>query len=232
MPINMMTGEKYNIDYEKMRIELMEMSIFHNKQIQKLYVDKWITELMEADKTSTNMYFDPANKVNIVQEKLEAPETFHTLVKYKNNNMYIHFRVSRINQLIKMQGLTESDAQEIGIEEFEQRINWTETDKLVERGDPIIIVPFTIGRYLKELVVDGNHRVTTAIKNKKKSIKAFPVSAQWLVDNNLFSTSFDKLLYIFQNEVVWIGSFYNQMVADERILIAHSYFSSGEVKVS
>lgn len=234
MPINMMTGEKYRIDYKKLQIELMNMPIFHNKNIQQMYVDKWVAELMEADVDSTNSYLDPANKELMVREKLEAPETFQTVVHMKDNEMYIHFRVSRILQKLKMSGITEADATDISIEEFKEKkiINWTETNKTVEREDPIIIVPFTIGETYKELVIDGNHRITTAIKNNKKTLKAIILDPNEMVANHLFSSSFDLLLYIFQNETVWMGSHFLQNVPDERILMTHSFFMSGNVNVA
>ena len=40
MPINMITEQKYDIDYQKMRNELMELNIFHDKNIQQKYVDR------------------------------------------------------------------------------------------------------------------------------------------------------------------------------------------------
>ncbi len=54
MPINMMTGKTYSINYPNMRKELMGMKIFHDKELQQMYVDKWVEELMEADKKLSN----------------------------------------------------------------------------------------------------------------------------------------------------------------------------------
>ena len=166
MPINMMTGKPYGINYPNMRKELMEMKIFHDKELQQMYVDKWVAELMEADKNSVASYTDPNNQSMIMMEKMEAPETFQTIVNMQENELLIHFRVSRIIQMLQMSGITEADAIEISIDEFIDKkvINWTSTDSIVDREDPIIIFPFTIGKTYKELVVDGNHRVTTAIQ--------------------------------------------------------------------
>ncbi len=235
MPINMLTGKKYDIDYQKMKYELMEMNIFHNKTTQQMYVDKWIATLMKADEDSVNSYFNPHNQELILKEKLEAPETFQTLVKMNSNDIYIHFRVSRIIQILKKCGITESDALEIEISEFKAHkiINWTETDAIVNREDPIIVVPFTIGRTYKELVIDGNHRLSSAIKENKESVRAYYVMPEFLVGNNLFSTTFDLLMYVFQNEVVWMGSFYNgNNDSKESILITDSYLICGKVNVS
>ncbi len=111
-------------------------------------------------------------------------------------------------------------------------INWTETDCLVDREDPITIFPFTIGKIYKELVVDGNHRVTTAIQKKKKTIKAIIIEPNAAVSNHMLSSSFDELLYVFQNEVVWMEAHYNQNIEDEKLLIMQSFFASGAVNVA
>lgn len=235
MPINMITEQKYDIDYQKMRNELMELNIFHDKNIQQKYVSMWIGELMNADSISVNSYFDSQNRELLLKEKLEAPEIFQTLVRMKNNDMYIHFRVSRIIQMLKMNKVTKADAQDIEIDEFtsHRTIIWTETEKTVENDDPIIIVPFTIGKTYKELVIDGNHRITTAIRARKKIIKAFIVSPYTIVANNLLSSIFDLLLYVFQNEVVWMGSFYNKnKFSDEQALVDNSFLLSRKVNVA
>lgn len=234
MPINMMTGKPYGINYPNMRKELMEMKIFHDKELQQMYVDKWVAELMEADKNSVASYTDPNNQSMIMMEKMEAPETFQTIVNMQENELLIHFRVSRIIQMLQMSGITEADAIEISIDEFIDKkvINWTSTDSIVDREDPIIIFPFTIGKTYKELVVDGNHRVTTAIQKKKKMIKAIIVDPDAAVLNHMLSSSFDELLYVFQNEVVWMGSHYNENIEDEKMLIMQSFFMCGNVNVA
>ena len=234
MPINMMTGKPYGISYPNMRKELMEMKIFHDKELQKMYIDKWVAELMEADKNSVTSYTNPNNQSMIMMEKMEAPETFQTIVNMQENELLIHFRVSRIIQMLQMSGITEADAIEISIDEFIDKkvINWTSTDSIVDREDPIIIFPFTIGKTYKELVVDGNHRVTTAIQKKKKTVKAIIVDPNDAVLNHMLSSSFDELLYVFQNEVVWMGSHYNENIEDEKMLIMQSFFMCGNVNVA
>ncbi len=235
MPINMITGQKYSIDYQKMRNELMELNIFNDKTIQQKYVDTWVNELMNADSISVSSYFDPNNRELLLKEKLEAPEIFQALVKMKTNDMYIHFRVSRIIQMLKINNVSEADAQDIEIGEFtsHRTISWTETEKNVENDKPIIIVPFMIGKTYKELVIDGNHRITTAIREGKKYIKAFILSSQAVVENKLLSSSFDLLLYVFQNELVWMGSFYNKNnIYDEQALITNSFLISGKINIA
>jgi len=235
MPINIITGQTYEIDYQKLRIELMEMDIFRDKSLQQMYVDKWVAELMLADTDSVKSYLEPNNQELIKKEKQEAPETFQTLVKWKDSDIYVHFRVSRIKQMLEKAGVTEADAQEIALEEFaaHKRIRWTETEDVAEGETPILMVPFTIGETEKNLVIDGNDRITTALKNKKKSIKAITINPEGLIKNHLLSSSFDLLYYIFQNEVVWMASFYHEKdIPDEQMLITQSFFASGNVNIT
>lgn len=70
---------------------------------------------MEADKNSVTSYTDPNNQSMIMMEKMEAPETFQTIVNMQENELLIHFRVSRIIQMLQMSGITEADAIEISL---------------------------------------------------------------------------------------------------------------------
>ncbi len=191
MPINMLTEQKYEIDYVKLHEEMMELPIFSNKGIQSMYIDNWVNSLRQADENSVESYFDPNNRVLAAKEKKEAPETFQTVVNLKTAEAYIHFRVSRIIQILEMNGVDASQAISIDIDEFKEkkRINWTETKDEGTKNEPIIIVPFTIGKTFKELVIDGNHRITKAIRDNQKDIKAFFVAPEALVDNHLLSVS-------------------------------------------
>lgn len=229
-----MINKQYQVDYDSMRSELSKLQIFHDKNLQQLYIDKWIEVLEEADSVSVKSFFAPQNAFLLVKERQEAPELFQTIVKMKSNDLLIHFRISRIIQAMQMVGISESNAEELNVEDFisKQQFNWTQTDATNKRDDPILIVPFTLGKTYKYLVIDGNHRIATAIRNKQDKIKAIFLAPEFLVNGNLFVSLFDKMLYIFQNEIVWIGSFYNKNINDERYLITNSFLSNGQINVS
>lgn len=57
------------------------------------------------------------------------------------------------------------------------------------------MVPLTVDKFYKWLVIDGNHRITHAIE---KSIKALLLPHDVLNERNFFSTGFDKFLYFFK----------------------------------
>lgn len=235
MPINLLTGEQYSVDYQKLRAEMMNLKLFHQEDIQRRYVDTWISTLEKADRNTVKSYFSPSKQSLFLQEMQEAPEIFQTVVKMQGNEMYLHFRVSRICQTLEMSGIHEDYSQDFEVEEFKEHktINWTETVDTVKRDDPILIVPFTIGSTYKLLVIDGNHRITTAIRQDKKSIKGIVLDPTALVENQLLSTQFDIYLYVLQNEVVWIGSEYpNTNSFDENKLLEKIYFVSKKVQAA
>lgn len=234
MPINLITGEEYNIDYQELRADMMNLELFHQEDLQLRYVDEWISTLEKADKITVESYFDPEQQDLLFREMIEAPEVFQTVVNMQGNEMYLHFRVSRIRQTLEILGINEDYAQDFEIEDFKEHntINWMETVDTVERDDPILIVPFTIGRTYKLLVIDGNHRITTAIRQNRKRIKGIVFDSTALVKNHLLSTQFDLYLYILQNEVVWIGSKYPNNSSDETKLLEEIYFASRKVHVA
>lgn len=230
MPVNNMNGKVYKINYETLRDELMGLpAIFADKQLQMMYIDKWIEVLNIADENTCRSFTEPQNQKMIEKENLEAPEKFQTVVNYKSNTLYIHFRVSRMRQILKSSDPSGKMSQEISLDEFTKgkQMNWVATEDTVSiKSEPIIIVPFTIDEAYKMLVVDGNHRITEAIKKGKKTINAYVLDANWIVQGNLFCSEFDKMLYIFQNEMVDIATWIKRDGMSDKDAIKKSYFVS------
>lgn len=148
--------------------------------------------------------------------------------------MFIHFRVSRIIQMIEQSGASLDNAINIDIKEFtdkNMRINWIPTTDIVKiKTQPIIIAPLTVDKFYQWLVIDGNHRITHAIAEREKSVKAFSLDPNALVEGNLFSTGFDKFLYIFQNEMIALASYIHRDGYSDEEAIKLAYFCSGKVQ--
>lgn len=53
------------------------------------------------------------------------------------------------------------------------------------KSNPILLVPLTIGRYEKFVVIDGNHRLTKWKMEEKKDIPCYILDGQALIDNNV-----------------------------------------------
>lgn len=234
MPINMMTEKIYRINYCDWAKELYAKPIFINKNIQKIYVDKWIQILKEQDELSCKDFFDPQIRGMMLKEKVEAPEIFQLPVYYNSNSLYIHFRVSRIIQMIENSKISTDDLSEIDINEFTDKrrnINWTQTKDGVDiKTQPILMAPLTIGKYYQWIVIDGNHRITDAIAKGRKKIKSIDLDPNWLVQNNLFCNGFDKYLYVFQNEMVVLGTYIHKERCSDEKAFALSYIFSKSVQ--
>lgn len=234
MPVDFMSDKIYKVDYTAWKRELSQMPIFDSGEVQKIYLDKWMEILKAQDGFACRDYNNPKMKMLMLKEKMEAPENFQIPVNYETNTMFIHFRVSRIIQMIEQSGASLDNAINIDIKEFtdkNMRINWTPTTDIVKiKTQPIIIVPLTVDKFYQWLVIDGNHRITHAIAEREKSVKAFSLDPNALVEGNLFSTGFDKFLYIFQNEMIALASYIHRDGYSDEEAIKLAYFCSGKVQ--
>lgn len=234
MPVDFMSDKIYKVDYTAWKRELSQMPIFDSGEVQKIYLDKWMEILKAQDGFACRDYNNPKMKMIMLKEKMEAPENFQIPVNYETNTMFIHFRVSRIIQMIEQSGASLDNAINIDIKEFtdkNMRINWTPTTDIVKiKTQPIIIAPLTVDKFYQWLVIDGNHRITHAIAEREKSVKAFSLDPNALVEGNLFSTGFDKFLYIFQNEMIALASYIHRDGYSDEEAIKLAYFCSGKVQ--
>ena len=234
MPVDFMSDKIYKVDYTAWKRELSQMPIFDSGEVQKIYLDKWMEILKAQDGFACRDYNNPKMKMLMLKEKMEAPENFQIPVNYETNTMFIHFRVSRIIQMIEQSGASLDNAINIDIKEFtdkNMRINWTPTTDIVKiKKQPIIIAPLTVDKFYQWLVIDGNHRITHAIAEREKSVKAFSLDPNALVEGNLFSTGFDKFLYIFQNEMIALASYIHRDGYSDEEAIKLAYFCSGKVQ--
>ena len=234
MPVDFMSDKIYKVDYTAWKRELSQMPIFDSGEVQKIYLDKWMEILKAQDGFACRDYNNPKMKMLMLKEKMEAPENFQIPVNYETNTMFIHFRVSRIIQMIEQSGVSLDNAINIDIKEFtdkNMRINWTPTTDIVKiKTQPIIIAPLTVDKFYQWLVIDGNHRITHAIAEREKSVKAFSLDPNALVEGNLFSTGFDKFLYTFQNEMIALASYIHRDGYSDEEAIKLAYFCSGKVQ--
>lgn len=239
MPIeinNSYDFKEYKIDYSNWREELSRLKIFNDKKIQEKYLDTWMEVLRKSDNASVEFFSKPKNKLLAIKERNEAPEIYQQTIVYNSNTVYVHFRVSRILQVIEGNGGNEKHIQKIDLKKFIEKksIDWTETDIYSDVKDtPILLVPFNIGQYIQSVVIDGNHRITAAIMNKKREIEGIYLNPQSIVENNLFCSDFDKLMYVFHNELIWVGSncILEKNNHDDIEILKNTYFMSGKVNI-
>lgn len=231
MPINLMENKIYEIDYEGWIEEFKKIELFNDKKLQEDYIRKWLAILGRCDVESIRNFMDKNNRRLLVKELSEAPEVFQVPVIYANNTMYVHFKVSRINQLLEVHGIPENEIEKINLSEFlslDRTIHWAQTrDKVDLKSTPILLVPMSIANYTC-VVIDGNHRITDAIEKKAPFVRAVTLDSNYLVESNLFSTEFDKLLYVFQNEIVALALYAKDGVPIKEVF-KKSYLCTGQM---
>lgn len=228
MPINYLTNEHYVIDYEGLYHELMERCFLKNVRLQSDYLKLWLSELKRNDEIEVEQFKDKDFRKRMLKENSEAPEKYMMEIKYKVGTINIFFRVSRL--LEAMGDVPENMVQYIDSNEFTKDNRCIKWDRAKVMGavktSPIILAPMTIDEYVKFIVIDGNHRLTSWIDNKKENIPCCIMDGQALIDNNMFCSSFSKLMYIFQNEIVALATYAMRDNINEVVLMNRSYFKT------
>lgn len=107
-----------------------------------------------------------------------------------------------------------------------QCIYWTKVEENVEsyagNNQPIIAVPYFSGKN-NLLVIDGNHRLTYSVKHNASGVRTLIISEQSTIEQQIFSSSFDKMFYIFNNELVRFGNKTAEGYRDDFGMIQKSY---------
>ena len=80
------------------------------------------------------------------------------------------------------------------------------------------------------LVIDGNHRITYALENNISNIKTMTISEQSVIEQQLFSSTFEKLFYIFRNELCRFENETMEGNNNDRSLIEKSYLCNKRVQ--
>lgn len=233
MPVNFMEHKIYSINYNKLYSELMEETFLDNTELQSNYLKFWIEQLKQQDQIEVEQFNDKNFIQLMLREDLEAPEKYKLEVVYESGTINIFFRVSRILQLLKLVSDSKDRIQYLPTLDFvgeSSYIKWDKTDCLTFiKSDPILLVPLTMDKYIKLVTIDGNHRLTVWTINEKKDIPCVILDGQGLIDNNMFCSGFSKLMYIFQNEIVALGTFTKRDHIDSISLMNKTYFKTGKL---
>lgn len=232
MPVNFLTHKNYSINYEELYNELMSNPFLDNIQIQSMYLKLWIQQLKEQDEIEVKQFKDDNFVQLMLKEDFEAPERYMLDINYKSGTINIFFRVSRILQLIQSTNNT-GGVQEIPIKDFTKTnsyIKWNKTEYSSHvKESPILLIPMTIDKYIKLIVVDGNHRLTEWEKIGRQKIPCYIIDAQCIIDNNFLCSGFSKLMYIFQNEIVALGTYTKRDHINAMILMNKFFFKTGKI---
>lgn len=207
MPIDFESKKIYNVDFDELYKEINGAVLLDDKDIQKEYLLNWMNVLKEANEKleSDFDYYIEENQ----RDRLKYPERYCFRKPFNSCEICIDLRISKLIEVIN-QRTKKEDICSIPIEEFTHEfplICWDDVlDDAPDKANPIILIPFRTGATYTLLTVDGNHRIKKAIKSRKKAIDAYIINEEILIDNNIFATEFEMLVYIFNNEIVTIGT--------------------------
>lgn len=207
MPFDLQTMNEYHIDYDEVFTILNNEKILDDKEIQEQYLIHWMKWLKENDEIVVK---DMYQNIEYIEKSLaKEPEIFTQEIFFGSQKVLIQFRISHILNCILPQA-TKEDILSLDIEEFTSEnssIKWTKVDDISIRSkkinNPIILIPYNCGNYL-ELLIDGNHRVTTILRESKTKVEAVRLKSQALVAFKCFISSFDMYFYVMYNELSYM----------------------------
>jgi len=226
MPFDFTKHRVYTIDYCKIFEEIMEQRVLANNDIQAQYLSQWMRSLKQHDNILLKQFGTKKDIMEFVVKMQSEPEIFQLPIHLKSDTLFLHFRVSIVNEISKD---FYSQSEWIPIAEFQgnnQCIYWTKVEENVEGYagcvQPIIAVPYFSGKY-NWLVIDGNHRLTYSVNHNIASIRTLILSETSAIEQRIFSSSFDLMFYIFNNELVRFGNITAEGKENDLKLIKKSY---------
>ncbi len=233
MPVNYLEYKVYSINYNEFYNKFMEITFLDNVELQSVLLKLWIEQLKQADEIEVEQFKGKNLKKMMLKEDLEAPEKYMLDIIYNFGTISIFFRVSRLLQLINSKLNINSMHHVIPMSDFTRTNSYIKWDIVNHIGkiknNPILLAPLTIGRYEKFVVIDGNHRLTEWKSRGMENVPCYILDGQGLIDNNMFCSNFSRLMYIFQNEIVALGTYTQRDHITSHLLINKIFFRTGKL---
>ena len=233
MPFNFIDLETYQIDYKNLFEYFKNFPILDDESLQKKYLYKWIGMIEHSDELLVSQM---NSKIQIFAHQQRTKKNKNYFVQdmhYGSNIVQIQFQVDQLNTLLKMYDDNIFN-QKISTENFSgdlSCIQWQERKiEFCEKfnTEPIYILPFALGRK-QYLVIDGNHRVTQAVQEKHSEISVIVLEEDFVIKNNIFPSEFDKLFYIFHNELSRFANNKIQNNITDVMLLDTSYLNTEKI---
>lgn len=226
MPFDFAKHKVYTLEYSRLFDEIMKQKILSNRVIQAQYLSQWMVLLKQHDNVLQKQFSTQKDISKFVVKIQSEPEIFQLPIHWKSATLFLHFRVSIANEISKVYY---SQSELLPITEFQgnnQRVYWTRVEENVEgyagNNQPIIAVPYFSGKY-SLLIIDGNHRLTYSVNHNIENIQTLIISETSAIEQRIFSSSFDLLLYIFNNEIVRLESIVSEGTGNDLELLQKSY---------
>ena len=230
MPIDFLTFSSYVIDYDKLMKSFENQPIFDNEKLQRNYLNKWKTQLKNADNDLLRKMRNP-NHLQKLIDNFQPHEKFQHRTNFNSGvSVLINFIVEPLVQMVKSD---QQYSQQVNLDKFSKElefITWTSPEHQKEddeiKKEPVIFVHFYNARAFTYLLIDGNHRVANAIKQGKESIPSLIIDPREMIAGDYFSSQFDKLFFIFQNEIYYLYQCKTQYQMTDKEMLTKSYLSN------
>lgn len=229
MPINFATLKPYSIDYPSLMKRFETFPLFDNINLKKNYLNQWKTILEKADQHTIKMFSQ------LTSYPLLAGESFQQETIYGNNNIIINFNIQPLIEIAKNNKQYASNMPLAYFDKSKEFVTWTHVpnaDSTIIKDIPILLTHFYNARTFGFLLIDGNHRLSQAFKNNKKTIKTLILRPETMIDDNLFRSQFDKLFFIFQNELYYIYHYKKNYQMNDKELFSYSYLNNSKFNFS
>lgn len=231
MPIDFSSMLPYTIDYVDLMKNFETFPMFDNFNLQKNYLNQWKIKLKNAD----SKILKKNKKLGEILNAVTTEESFQQATIFGKNTIVINFTVA---PLVKLAEQNKQNAIEIPLTYFEKSrefVTWTpisQTDNRNLKVLPILLTHFYNARTFGFLLIDGNHRVSQAFKNHDKTIKALIIDPRYMINGNFFKSEFDKLFFIFQNELYYLFHCKKQYQMKDKELLERSYLTNEQFNFS
>lgn len=236
MPCDFENRKLYSIDYNDVLESNLEQcyKVFDQKSAAYIYVSRWIKLLKGYDKLAESEFksLTPQQWQDVLY-KLD--EIFVQDVSFSKTKILVHFSVASIKALI-----SNNEVENIKLNPIKMPIElFTKSDSIIRwnpvhidksmafNSDPIVISIF-IGPNKPYLVIDGNHRISIAIKEKRNYIVAYIFGSGIYINKRLFASTFDLCYYALHNELTFLNEYKQNNRISDKDLMKMSYLSNGK----
>lgn len=232
MPIDFYNQTLYTVDLNQLMDTLQSFPIFDNKTLQRNFLNRWKSKIKKAEQNDLKE-FKKAPTENAQNLKLNEmfQYEFHIGKLQNKVDIQINFNVEEITKYIK------DSAQEsfiIPLEYFakdKRYVTWTPqpTNNISLKKEPIILTHLYNSVAFAYLVIDGNHRLSNAFNKKEKTIEAIILSPNIGISKKFFCSDFDRLMFIFQNEIYYMFHCKKQYYMRDKEILDRSFLKTNEI---
>ncbi|NME50926.1 hypothetical protein [Enterococcus cecorum] len=214
MPYGYPQFKYYTIDYKQLEqyfIRQVNNNLFHSKRLNTTYINEFLNLLRKHDIEYTKI-----NKNKYLQK-----EIFKQPMNFDEQMLYIQFNVTNIISDIsanKHKYITRN------INLLKNDLNnyfWTPPRENIYSNNssiPIIAIPF-YRENSNWLIVDGNHRLKSYIKNNVTEIPIAHILPQYMLSSSFYCSEFDKILYSFLFDITTLANAkYYDNLSDKKLL--------------